>query len=218
MNLFDVIVIGFVLVAFLWGLSSGLIRLAAGTGGFMAGMFLASRFSDYVAAGLVDIVPGQFLQRAVAYVFIVLAVALLIKVAAGMISSKISGSALGKFDHTAGAVIIASIAIMTIGTVVHLLGAISLGGVTASLDDSLVAPVIVEASVISTSKPWCSSLPEGDTRECSTLISAAGDLMGTDLKGQVDGMLGGRVGELLDGGLGKDDLQRYLPVVARLFQ
>ena len=95
LNGFDLIIVGAVMLLSLMWLKSGILKPVSGIGGLFLGSVLAIGYSAQVATLLVDYIDGEMMQRVVAYIAIVLSVAIASRLAASLIRSLLSSLTIG---------------------------------------------------------------------------------------------------------------------------
>lgn len=200
MNVVDLIIIGSVGLIALLGLKSGILKPVSGMGGFILGILMAFQYSAEIAVVFAEYIDGPMLQRIAAFVSIVLAVAIVMRLIAWFIKKVLSELFLGWVDHLAGAVGGATLGILVAGTLVYLVGGVNIAPARDVMDSSVIAPQISRASLISPSAPWCSALANGGTAQgCTDFKGLASSMLGTDVDEKVKDMLGGQdVGTLVN--------------------
>jgi uncharacterized membrane protein required for colicin V production len=211
MNVVDLIIIGSVGLIALMGLKSGILRPVTGIGGFILGIMMAFQDSAGIAVVFAEYMDGTMLQRIAAFVSIVLAVAIVMRLVAWLIKKVLSELFLGWVDHAAGAVGGATLGILVAGTLVYLVGGTNIAPARDVLGASVLAPQISRASLVSPSAPWCSALAKGGTaRGCTDFKGLASSTFGVDIDAKVKDMLGGQdVGTLIN--VVKGNLSGSLP-------
>ena len=202
MNAVDLIIIAAVgLLAFM-GLKSGLLKPVLGIGGLILGGVLGFRYHDEVAPLLVEYIDREMWRNVVGFIAILLAVAVAARIAATLIKSLLSVLFLGWVDHVAGALGGTAVGIVLVGTAVYLLTGADLAPTREALAASKLAPKISGASLVSSDKPWCSSLvgdASENSQDCTDLKGLANQFLGRKISGKVDGLLEGKdLGTLAD--------------------
>ena len=199
MNAADLIIIGVVVVLGLVGLKSGFLRPVSGIGGIVLGIFLAIQYSGDVAIQMGQYVEGDMVKTIAAFVIVVLAVAIAIRIAAVLIRKLLSMLALGWLDHVAGAVGGAALGIVLSGTAVYLLIGADFEPTADALASSKLAPEIVRISLVNSSTPWCSQVDsETHTGPCTNLKSLTDEVFGFNVADKVEVFLSDDLGAIAE--------------------
>lgn len=200
MNSVDLIIIGLVAVLALMGMRSGLLRPISGIGGLAIGVLLALQHSADVASALVDQIDGDLPRKAVAFAGIVVLSVAAARLGAWGGKRLLETVSLGWIDHAAGATAGAVLGLALAGTGTYLAIGANLEPTRDLLAESQLAPVVTQATLLSSSKPWCSQVEDGAQSgpDCTGLMGLFGEYFGDQLDGQVNNLLGGDDGTLAD--------------------
>ena len=199
MNAADLVIIGTVGLLALMGLKSGLLKPAFGIGGLVLGIVLAIHYSGEVAPLLTGYVEGDRLRSIVAFIGVLISVAVATRILAALIKKLLSALVLGWVDNVAGALAGAALGIVLVGTVVYLLGRADFGPTHDALAASKLGPEISRAfPLITTYLPDCNSLEDAvsGAQGCPDIKGFVGKFAGADLAGSVDDLLDEDVGNL----------------------
>lgn len=202
MNSVDMIIIGAVGLGALIGLKIGFLKPASGIGGFALAVFIAVH--NYAAVAMVysRLFEGELMQLVAAFGTIVVGVTVAVRLIGHFVKKLLMRLVLGWVDHVAGMLGAATVTAALIGTVFFVIGGIGFVANSSAFTDSKLVSGVSKASFISTSTPWCSSLPEEGVKNgqpCTSMIGFAGDVTGMDIQGSMDDVLAGQdLGMLVD--------------------
>jgi membrane protein required for colicin V production len=202
MNWVDAVILGGVGLITVAGLWSGLLMPASGIGGLVLGIILAVHHHDSLAFTLAEHLEGEAVRRIAAFVVIVLATTIAVRVVASALKKLLSYLVLGWVDRVAGALAGAALGVVAFGTAAYVIGGADIPEVRAPFQESALAVPISQASFIRASSTWCSDLdrsgPVGAGEGCTNLSSLAGELFGTRVSNRVSELLGHDVDTLAD--------------------
>ena len=189
MNMADMIIIGAVAAFGLLGLKWGILKPATGLGGLVLGVLVAINISGQVMPLLVGYIDSDRLREIVAFASVVLAVVVAVRVAGGLLKKLLTLLVLGWVDHVAGAAAGVILGMVLTGTAVYLLTGADLGQTREALAASRLAPEVSRVSLVTSSSPWCSSLPEA-SEKCTDVLGVIAQLWGHHVSPKFDGLLG----------------------------
>ena len=118
-------------------------------------------------------------QRIAGFVAIVLGVAIAARLVGYLVKKLLSALVLGWLDHVVGMAGGAAVATAIVGTVFYMIGGMGFAANNPTFTESRIAPEITKASLVTSSAPWCSQLPEGAAESgqaCTSLMTFAGEL------------------------------------------
>ena len=198
MNAADLIIIGAVLLPALMGLWSGILKPVSGIGGLVLGVILAIQNSGEAATLLVEYLEGETVRRVVAFIGIVLAIAIASRLTSVLFKKLLSAMGLGWLDNAAGTLAGAILGIVLIGTAVYVLIATDFAPTRGALAGSKLAPDISRASLLSAETPWCSSTAVDPVGPCTDLRGVFSQLVGRHIPSEATNALGEDGGNLAD--------------------
>ncbi len=200
MNALDLAIIGVVVGLGLVGLKAGLLRPISGIGGLIVGVILAIQFSAELAVVVEQNIESETARRIAAFVAIVIVATILSRVAASVLKKILNTLFLGWADNVAGAAAGVGFGFAISGTAVFLLTGADLEPMRDYLVSSELAPQVARASVLTSSKPWCSQNEDGSV-EAGTCTDVAGifdQYLGRHIAGPMDDILGGDMGSITE--------------------
>lgn len=189
MNVADLIIIGSIGLLALLGLKAGIIRPASGVGGVVLGVILGLNYQAQMAALLAPYIGGDVLPRIAGFVIGVVVTFALVKGTAMVVIAYLPRFKLGMADHVVGGFGGIVVGLILMGTMFHLLSGINVAPTREVFDSSRLAPSISKASLVSPSKPWCSSLESGSGESCNSYTRLIGGMVGIDIDAYMEGML-----------------------------
>ncbi|MBP5365286.1 MAG: CvpA family protein [Bacteroidales bacterium] len=104
MNTVDIVILAIAAVAFVMGMSKGLVRELAGLIGIILGAFCAKHFSGVVAGWLLSYMENETMAKVVAFAGVLVIVVIAVHFLANLVSRLISLAALGIVNRLCGGV------------------------------------------------------------------------------------------------------------------
>ena len=211
MNVVDLIILGAVILMALMGLKAGFLKPVSDIGGLILGVVVAIQMHGEVAVLLVDYIDKELWRNVAGFIAVVLATTAISRVIVIMVKKLLSALVLGWMDHVVGAFGGAALGLVIVSTVLFLASGVDNANARTALADSVIAPEISRASLISSSTPWCSAQPEGAANgNCTDFRGLLTGLIGFDVSDKVDGVLGGqKLGDIV--GAMKGDINGSAP-------
>ena len=197
MNMVDIVIIGFMLIVVVAGFKFGILAPVSKIGGLVIGLLLAVQYHDQLAFALTEQIDGETARRVAAFAAIVLGTFIAARIVASFMKKVLSILMLGWADGVAGAAVGFALGAVTLGTVLYLLTGMAPANVQAMVNESQLAPSVSQASLVSSSSPWCSQA-DADAESCLTVQSLAAELFGDDLGDKISGMIGYDVDQLTE--------------------
>lgn len=195
MNVVDLIILGAVILMGLMGLKAGFLKPVSGIGGLILGVVVAIQMHGEVAVLLAGYIDKELWRNVAGFIAVVLATTVITRVIAIMVKKLLSALVLGWMDHVAGAFGGVALGLVIAGTAIFIVSGVDNAAAQTALADSVIAPKISRASIISSSTPWCAAQPEGAANGDCTDFNG---LIGFDIGDKVSGMFGGyNLGELV---------------------
>ena len=211
MNVVDLIILGAVILMALMGLKAGFLKPVSDIGGLILGVVVAIQMHGEVAVLLVDYIDKELWRNVAGFIAVVLATTAITRVIVIMVKKLLSALVLGWMDHVVGAFGGAALGLVIVSTVLFLASGVDNANARTALADSVIAPEISRASLISSSTLWCSAQPEGAANgNCTDFRGLLTGLIGFDVSDKVDGVLGGqKLGDIV--GAMKGDINGSAP-------
>ena len=171
MNMVDIVIIGFMLIVVVSGFKFGILAPVSKVGGLVIGLLLAVQYHDQLAFALTEQIEGETARRIAAFAAIFLGTFVVARIVASFIKKALSLLMLGWADGVAGAVVGFALGAVTLGTVIYLLTGMAPAQVRAMVNESQLAPSVAQASLVSSSAPWCSQAG-ADADDCVMVVAA----------------------------------------------
>ena len=120
MTVFDWLLLAFIIIPTLWGISKGAVTMVLTTAGIFVAMFLSGQFAERVVGAFTDSVDNEAIVTAIGYVIIFIAVFIAIGILSRFIKIVLAVTMMGWLDKLlgAGAGVLAGILLMTAATMV----------------------------------------------------------------------------------------------------
>ena len=199
MNEVDLAIIGAVVLLALIGLFMGILKPLSGIGGLVLGIIAAVHFGGEVAALLAEYIDNETVRGVAGFVAIVVVVAVATRLAAVLIKKALSLLVLGWLDNAAGAIGGAGLGIVLAGTAVFLLPAFGYVPAGNLMSSSKLATGISRASLVSTDRPWCSSIVDADnTKPCTDLTGLLNKYLGRHIPDRINNSLDQEEGPVIE--------------------
>jgi hypothetical protein len=96
---------------------------------------------------------------------------------------------MGILDHLAGAVGGIAVGLILMGTMLQLLGGINVAPIRDVIDSFRLAPIVIEALLVSTSMPWCSSADSELGLPCYSYSKLLKGTTSFDIRANMEGVL-----------------------------
>lgn len=199
MNVVDFIILGAVILMALMGLKAGFLKPVSGIGGLILGVLVALQMHGEVAALLAAYIDKELWRNVAGFIAVVVVTTILTRAIAIMVKKLLSALVLGWVDHVVGAFGGAALGLVIVSTALFIASGVDNAAARTALADSVIAPEISRASLISSSTPLCAAQPEGAANgNCTDFKGLLTGLIGFDVGDKVSGMFGGyNLGELV---------------------
>ena len=196
MNLVDIVIIGFLLLMVVSGFKFGILAPISRIGGLVIGPLLAVQYHDQLAFALTEQIEGETLRGVAAFAAIVLATFIAARIAASLLKQFLAFLSLGWADGAAGAAVGFGLGVVTVGTAIYLLTGAATPEIRAMVIESQLAPSVTQASLVSSSTPWCRA--GSDPSQCISFQGLATELFGNDIVAKLSGFIGYDVEQLTE--------------------